>query len=697
MRRNILYILFFINTTLSHAQDVLPTAITDNDSVTTENKVDTIAVPQDSIIDVTGAFNEEELQRQSKLDSLAAIYSPIYNIENVILQGRYLAKGGDFPKSFAKRLSLGLISGYQTISPRGVNEVTGSVPLGAYVKYDFSRLHSVRLSGIYNAFGVKGYGNDISQMEGDVDYMFNLSNYFNGYRHERRFNASLVLGGGYIFSEFCGEKLQTAKAQMGLNASFRITSNASLFVEPYVAIASDEIDYSKDYNAHKWDLLYGARAGIAISLNKVGNSGAEDDYNGNLFFEMSQSLNAYPTDVVDFTGSVGTTYTLSMGKWIDRLVGLKLSGTFGDFIWSEDHTQEVHYMDYVLVPSFTRRYRSGIMSGRLEFMFDLMSAFTKTKQKNRVFDLNLNLGGEYGYLWRELPIDALKNELRTYYTGFTGSMQFLVKPDANSAIFLEPRFTWARYSIPYTNTTAYKKNYNDKIYSLAVGMRMQLPKKADRTTIKEASADFEQHLYAGIHMGGTKKFRASYISIGGMPNITVGADARYDLHPLASFTFKADYMSTKGTSQSIYKVDDGTTYYTPAMWVNTSHVLNTELAYMLNLSNVYQGWDSNRRLNAYLELGPTFSYVMGCSHSLADGVMVGGKNPKKLGSDNSGCNSLGMFGALVADYRVSDNITLFAESSAQLFAKQDFKKTTKFFNKDNLITKFRIGCWYRIW
>ncbi|MCF0199042.1 MAG: hypothetical protein HUK02_06925, partial [Bacteroidaceae bacterium] len=135
-------------------------------------------------------------------------------------------------------------------------------PFSGSLGYRFSPNESLRGRLTFNKSprqsGVPSY------LEGQIDYVLNVSNLLYGYRPERCFSLSGFAGAG--LRRFSGSGSSDGrwepKVDAGLDLALRIKRGLSVYVEPSVAVASDP--HSKNMA-----LTLGAEAGLALTFNDL--------------------------------------------------------------------------------------------------------------------------------------------------------------------------------------------------------------------------------------------------------------------------------------------------------------------------------------------------------------------------------------------------------------------------------------------
>lgn len=609
-----------------------------------------------------------------------------------ILQDRYLEKGRRFSTWLFDRMDVGMTSGYVQLAERGDHTVHGGVPIGVYLKYNINRLSAWRLGYGYTTFDVDGFGTKygtlavrdhttlMKQHSLDADFMYNLSSYLYGHNAKRVLSASAVVGVGYINTSLTGERRNVLKGQLGLNFDFKLTPSSHLFVEPYVALASDQVDFSGETNAHRWDVMYGVKAGVGVNFNSRNADLADVNYNGNVFWELSQGVTFFPSEDVELAKSLGTSYRLSVGKWLDPYVGMRLSGCYTDFTSAVRRTAPRDYMGFRVIPSHESNLRTVLVGGRLELMVDVLNFFPAYRsRRNPLFSWQVSAGGEFGYLMKHVmeqrssAREAQRRTMQTYYAGVVAGTQLLVRPDANTAVFVEPQVLLANYSVPYTNAPDYRAKYTDEVGMVNVGVRLSRPVKAERGQGGDAetgAGPFVPYNFAGLVAGGLRDEHSSSWHADDKAQLSGGVCVGRAFASWFSAKLQVEYQQVSAPMRYSYGVDGGVVYGVPTMFNEDFMLINGKVAAMLNASSLYQGYDPRRRLNFFVEGGPAYVYVLKKEQSLYSQEMAGGENPTPVVGDTSDkSGTFGVFGGVVADMRAWKNLHVHLEPYVQLLLK----------------------------
>lgn len=435
------YILLFCLLYSLRSMAALPVSV---DTLTTDQKIEQY---NDSILKVQSKYAEQIKARGTVLDSISKISAP-FDARDYIMQRRFTKKGKMelYPQHWYERLSFGAYSGIQTIAKRGDTDVTWAIPAGLFARYEFNRLHSLRLSYQNVDYNVGRRECDMSTDSYQLDYLLNLSNYFAGYNPERIFNASIAAGVGYAHNTYKAETKSAFLGQLGMNMSFRLGGHSHFFLEPFVAFASDDIDYSEETNSHQYDIVYGVKAGFSIDTYGGGRSKVKGQ-ESKVWGQRSNALGVASGIAIlpsnediyldnELTSSTSVTYT----RWFDSVVGLRIGGTLNYF----------------------NSAKQGL--AQADIMLNTLNLFPSYRNlPSPRFEWDLAFGGRAGWQWR--------TDLSNSIYGFSVSSPLLFRVTSRFSLGLEPGVQWMTYTIPYTNYTNFRKRISDPSYSFTLAFR----------------------------------------------------------------------------------------------------------------------------------------------------------------------------------------------------------------------------------
>lgn len=687
---------------------------------------DSVVVAVDSL--VTDSLPADSLQRKLidpnlKVDSTkinedqAKAQAIDFDPTKYILQERYLPKiAASVPDSITFRtphrwqqLYFGLSSGLYGLTDKEWRAT--NVPVSVFAGYEFNRYSALRLSGTYVQIPNRDDTQDVTSFGADLDYLFNVTSYINGYNPHRVVDFSLVPGIGIVFPNSHGEEGPRVgfKTQLAAHIGFHFGSSAEAFVEPYAGLMNDEVNQSSG-NPAIYDVLYGVRLGAAFRLRPHIRSLRDSlDYvqaNHHLFYEFAQGW-VIPMGL-QHSGAhtVGTGYQISLGEWIDPAFGFRASFAAQNFYWDYDVTPGFIAYGVRVTPPVNHWYLGAYFSGRLEAMVNPLNMVRSLRRQHnqRFYDLNIALGAEYGYLMK-YGVPDTPNGLRMNCYGLTAAVQLLyhftakdpngVSRQTGASLFIEPRISAINYHIPYANTGHFQA-YTDKLAAVNVGMRIQRPGFQFRQSRDANFASKQRSFFASVsligarHLSVEKTLGDAIFNYGG--NVSIG----YEYAPLCAARLRVDYLRYGSNRTMDYLVND---YVKPirysAMWQVTHNLLTLKPAYMLNVMNLVQGYDRRRRLNAYIEVGPMLTFDMKREYAINEGNEAGGEQLLVIDPDKDKRFYYGGFAGLMADVRLNDAWSVQAETEMSIHRGEDLLGTEGGLFIKNWMIQCSVGAAYR--
>ena len=616
-----------------------------------------------------------------------------FNPRKYQLQKRHLPKGDPFStKPFYNQLFIGGSLAIQEIAPQTTKDIRPGWALNGFIGYNFTPLHTFRLSGSYGEYTIAEEPALIRQATAGVDYLFNVTNYLYGYRKHRIFTISGMTGLGVMASYHNGNWAKSLKAELGAHLAFRLGRNGELFAEPFIALAQDNIDHSGSDNPSFYDVYYGLRLGASMNFSTEKGYYEDLNYNGNYFFDISQGLTmAYRLKFDDIMASMGTNYTGAIGRWFTPIIGARISGSISDYYWGKNVETAKPVPYFTARPTYETRNKAAIFTARMEMLLNPIHFSERWRKEFHRFDLNLALGAEFGAVMKYGQSGKSSRGLNTYYRGITGAMQFLYNVNHSTALFVEPRGLIVDYE--REGNTKYPAYHEDKIGSVNLGIRVMRPTKEQ---IKARNTEFTSHLFVGGQIGGMKHLINSKLVGDDCFNLATAVNIGYEYAPLAAAKFQLEYNRLNRNVLGSYKATtDGRQRTYSGEWMHTYSYLNMKLGYLLNLTNLYQKHDADRRLNFYGQFGPMYSVVVGQDSEIYSKEPVRGLHPESNVKDVTGRGAWALFGGAVVDYRLNEKWSVYLEPEIQHFLKRDFIGRGAFQRFYDTLFKFSAGATYR--
>lgn len=301
------------------------------------------------------------------------------------LQKRHMEKGYDFEYKngrWLNHLSLGVVgSGFLYGSKQTQNAGSGEPLLdkgasyGAFLQYDITRLHGLRL--LYNEarFPDGSSTPSVRTRELLLGYVFNLTNYFKGYAPGRRFHTSLLLNAGLGKTRNGQENVRYVRGEVGLQFDYALLRNLSLFAEPYLSLTPDR--YNLDFHPGKFEYMGGLRAGVRVrpygwkDYADYFAAGAEGIPNPTWYqrFFFGGSVGRFKSNTTGYYDKKNwwKDYNLFLGYELGAMSNLRLMFT------TKDDNESVSF-----------RHKNNV---ELDYMLDLIGAFRgyQPKQRLRLF------------------------------------------------------------------------------------------------------------------------------------------------------------------------------------------------------------------------------------------------------------------------------------------------------------------------
>ena len=580
-----------------------------------------------------------------------------FDPSSVRLQKRYRPLENDslFPKQWWRRFYFGIGGGIQ-----GLTDNIGMVSnasANAYLGYHLTPIHSLRLSGSYIKYNFNGNNKSAKSLGVGIDYLVNLSNFAWGYDPSRVFEVSTVVGIGARYSRAALPSKINPYAHIGLNADVYISKYASLFFEPYIGAQRQMSTVLNNPSREKWNLMYGFSTGLQVSLeNRTDYFSEADSIYKKIFLDTSIGVVSSGRSG-GILNRLGVGYQAALGLWINPMIGLRVGAHGESFYW----TSRIRNKNNVPV-----RYSHNqvLVGGRAELMLDPLNFSKKWREapEGHDFDLNLLLGGELGWELKNGLYGESIRRSHAYYYGITSALQALYRIDKGTYIYIEPRYQ----AIYYNDKKSEGWSPSDHIASINVGSRVYLTKPF---SFKRPQGAYIPHWWVAIDAGALKYYNAPRVTKGGIGlNPTIGFAAGYDLSPWASFRAQLAYQRLYNVYTARYSGYAGSQKrYGEGLWESSYDAMDLRLSYMLNLNNLLQGYDGERRFNLWWTVGPSLSYIFNQSDTWVEGQKNVLPDLKHIELSNSreGKISPGINTSIMAALRVAPQYDVTVEAMGQ--------------------------------
>ncbi|MEG1685304.1 MAG: hypothetical protein RR319_05090 [Bacteroides sp.] len=521
-----------------------------------------------------------------------------FNALNYSLQKRYIAPGDTFTnKKWYDNTYFSVYGGIEKLIARGLSDFGSGPVFGVTFGKMINKNNALRLSATSGWFTRRETTDKLLRFGAEVSHLFNITSYVNGFNPSRTFEISTLEGIGYQYTSFENMGTHVGELHLGLNLKFHPAKRTDLFIEPRVTFYTDGVDHSEGKNWHNYDIGYGATAGLTYwfssceKSSRHKNSFEDDNFLDNTFISFQTGgqiqLSHKAKDKVGLMKSIGPHASLSIGKWFFPLFGARLSAFASLDEWNkeiafdDDDWEEVMQHDICTYAG-----------GRLEAMINPLFLW-KDYRSDYPFNISLLLGAEGGHMLKE---DAkYRTTIVSNYFGFTGGLQIKCRVGNSLSLFLEPRLSRIPYSIYEPNPHNPKKlvhnYYNDNVFSLNLGMEFGRSTSSQRSSFIGSNRHFKPNNFVSLIGGFNTPFNFRNFHNDKRLGYQVAIQGGRNFTPYSSLRLELDMEKTKvNTNAQTVPVSEYKTFSLSA-------------DYLLSLSNLMFGYDSQRRFKADCLLG----------------------------------------------------------------------------------------------
>lgn len=490
-------------------------------------------------------------------------------------------------KKGMRNLFISAFGGFEKIVAREETDFAMGSLFGVSLGKAVSPISTIRGS-LYGGSFTRNFNHSrLTRWGADIDYLFSVSSFVAGYNPGRLLELSTVTGIGYQLAFLEKQSAHVAEAHLGLQFKLHTSPSFDFYIEPKVMIQTDGMSRMIQRNWHKYDLTFGAVAGLTYRFQAAPLTGRikmldGDGLTDHTFISFAAGGQVQLSDLAKEVGtlkSMGPAFSLSVGKWLMPAFGIRLSGFASADTW---HTQTGGVDIFDAGGKGAYYEMSTYTGGRLEGMFKLLY-FLNGRQTDTPFDINLLAGGEFGHMRKE---DA-SHPVKCGYTGFTGGAQFKFRLTDYLAFFVEPRTSLISYSLNRVddkNKMIHEK-YSDHLFNLNIGIEVR---RSSAVHIAERSLNrelFQPSNFVSVGVGGSIPLQLRRYSLKRNFDCQAGLSVGRNLTPLSTFRATGDYSRfSAGTFAG--DMDYG--------------MLNLGVDYLFNFSNCMAGYVPERKFDCYL-------------------------------------------------------------------------------------------------
>lgn len=420
------------------------------------------------------------------------------NASRYVLEDRYRNYGDRFSHRFLDHLFLQGGVGIERILPPD-DDYSYDVLGGAHIAIgkQWSKLSTLRLSLVGHYGYQRQYDYSFYKIGGRLDYLYSISNYFGGYNPARRMEVQAIFGLGLQYGRASHFQRSSVSPEFHLGAQFKFFTGPQgyLAVEPYLGVGSDQMDVSSNNNWRGYDIFYGANLSVVYYLrnnlspearwrfmrqrsqaNYLTADSVAQSWRMPFFLEVSNGIHLANLSDLGLMKSMGSDWRIAVGKWISPALGLRLSAFSRSALWRKEEVAATSSW-----PALSRDQHSLYSGGAVDLLLNPMG-LSKNYLWNRPFSFFVPLGVEYGQLQKF----QTGGKLSCRALGLTAGVHLGYTLSEDLQAFIEPKYEWLQYRIPYSNVDWYKR-FSENGWSIAVGVSVMMRGKRYR---QEENADF---------------------------------------------------------------------------------------------------------------------------------------------------------------------------------------------------------------
>jgi len=635
------------------------------------------------------------------------------NAMDYLLERRYLADGETFTKRWDDHLFVEAGAGVEQMVPPGAGYKFNALTVAHLgVGKQFSKLHSARVL-LNGAFGYQQDKDRLYYRMGvTADHLFSLTSYFDCFKPSRLLDISTVLGVGAQYAKYgrLGRSGTSFDVHMGLQFRFFTGQQGYINIEPYYGLATDKRDLSESRNWRKIDMFYGANVNFIYYLHNnlspesrqhfiknraesnelVADSTALDSWRQPWFFEFSNGIDFTDSPTLGLTETMGHNFSISVGKWLSSAIGLRFTGTSSTVTWQKEVTPE-KLSPYQ--PPYERDFRSCYVGMRGEALFNPLG-FSANYNLDSPLGFYLLAGAEMGRIMKYQPGRHLSCNTQAYTVG----AHLWARLSDGLQVFVEPRYTNYVYKVPYSNA-AWNKCFSDNTYSLNMGLTVSTTGMKYRRANTADDSEM-RHIVVGLG-GGTNitQTRDGYSGSAGMP-FNGMAFAEYHFNRIHSARVAFEYLSISRASLSSftdYRMDSPESGYAPVnrtgLWNHRYYFGFVSFNYMVNLTNLCNGYRPGRRFELEAYVGPTCNMLFGETATLDSNERLQEGHECRLNNEAKTATKFGFNAGLKLNAHITPRIDAFF--SPTIYALRNFGIDGVNFTKLRHIETLNVGVQYK--
>lgn len=461
---------------------------------------------------------------------------------------------------------------------------------------------------VYNTNQYNSYG-------GYVDFLYNFSNYLLGYRPERPFNVSGILGLGvqtaslhsWNNADMTAVGASTSGAALdghvGVQFKFFASPYASIVLEPYFKVATKKLNLLANPGYSDPDFSYGVNFAyqwnFAKQLSYMANAGIfQKHFNNQKRYMLDNGQLQHLRYPMFFDYSfgpmyVGKSYNLSLrntrgfdalaavGWWLAPAAGVRAGVHVTNGDWKQGS-----------IGNDDTKSLIGTRGVNVDFLFNPFG-FKRHYNWDAPVGMNLLAGYEFGGMKKTAA--SLLGSYEGNYTAFRFGGQLWMKLTNDLRLTLEPTYM----QIEHYNGNLDRERYDE--YAVKLGLSLLFRDKGIRN-YRNVESDsvlntVERGYFLGLGLGWNNtvwdwRFKGYQHDL--LKNVVLFGGYRFN--KIHGIRLQAEWM--KETQAFFDSSGSGIEKFT-----YNNYLLSTD--YQINLFNAMAGYDPLRRWNVYMYAGPT--------------------------------------------------------------------------------------------
>lgn len=461
---------------------------------------------------------------------------------------------------------------------------------------------------VYNTNQYNSYG-------GYVDFLYNFSNYLLGYRPERPFNVSGILGLGvqtaslhsWNNADMTAVGASTSGAALdghvGVQFKFFASPYASIALEPYFKVATKKLNLLANPGYSDPDFSYGVNFAyqwnFAKQLSYMANAGIfQKHFNNQKRYMLDNGQLQHLRYPMFFDYSfgpmyVGKSYNLSLrntrgfdalaavGWWLAPAAGVRAGVHVTNGDWKQGS-----------IGNDDTKSLIGTRGVNVDFLFNPFG-FKRHYNWDAPVGMNLLAGYEFGGMKKTAA--SLLGSYEGNYTAFRFGGQLWMKLTNDLRLTLEPTYM----QIEHYNGNLDRERYDE--YAVKLGLSLLFRDKGIRN-YRNVESDsvlntVQRGYFLGLGLGWNNtvwewRFKGYQHDL--LKNVVLFGGYRFN--KLHGIRLQAEWMKEAQAFFDSY--GSGIEKFT-----YNNYLLSTD--YQINLFNAMAGYDPLRRWNVYMYAGPT--------------------------------------------------------------------------------------------